>query len=564
MTANSLYEPPIMLQEYILRERGLESARSNSADVREALDLLKSQWASIVDGMSYGQVNDLIGIKRGSNGRLTTTFNASHTYNDGVLIAVPYRFPNLDQVTRYLREYIDWLDVTATYTAEGAIDRLTMVPAEGTSKLRIRAFGHVVKAAKEQLDNALDPTTSFSTDGPRMVLSQREFYTGSDYVNGVQVHQVYWLLAVAKELRDNLTQMMRDAIRANRAHDEAPVLKRDTSESFKVFMRQRRHIADGITDVESIERLPMLPMHNDTSRTWGIEVETAGARGVGSPGNGWERKYDGSLESAYAGWVPERRNPADCPHHSHGIDIWDETRNLWVENPRYTNPDSCNWVAGTQRDADADSDTAEFVSPILNKAGNADLQDLLSRLLTQPQNDSAGIHVHVGAGDLTPKQIGALVFAYQMIEPIITPAYERNKRNYCKERSPEDVIDTLKKSKETGARKTSSEKGNGPVLSSGDRYVSVNLNALSAHGTVEFRSMGPVYQYDKLVKWAMFCREMVSIAKLELPPKVWTSVKNWDDLSKVLHKYGPELSAHTIASMEGQFEPVVEAVVANV
>lgn len=556
MTTNSLYETPEMLQEYWLQQLNL-STRSASTEAREALEALKGKWARVVDNMTYGQVNDLIGIKRTPTGRLVTTFNANHTYSEGVLIAVPYRFPNLSQINKYVAEYIDWLEVVGVESEQGTLSKAALKPKEGTSKLRLRAFAHVVNEAKNQLGNALDNTTTTEGSDPRLVLGEKEFYTGSTYVSGVQVHQIYWMLAVAKELRDNLTNLMREAIRMNRPDaDAAPVIRHDTSESFKVYMRQRRHIADGHPK-DSIENLPMLPMSAATNRTWGIEVEAAGARGIGSPGNGWQRKYDGSLESAYHGWAGERRDPSDCPHHDHNMDRLDSASGLWVANPAYEAPDHCDWVSGMYHDEDASSDTAEFVSPILNEAGNADLQDLLSRLLTQPQNDTAGIHIHVGAGDLNAKQIGALVFAYQMIEPIITPAYKRVRRNYCKERTPEDVIDTLKKSKVTGARKTSSEQGNGPVLSSGDRYVSVNLNALSAHGTVEFRAMGPVYEYEHLIKWALFCREMVSIAKLNLPPKVWTSVKSWKDLSKVLHKYGPELSAATIAEMEVDFAKYV-------
>lgn len=86
----------------------------------------------------------------------------------------------------------------------------------------------------------------------------------------------------------------------------------------------------------------------------------------------------------------------------------------------------------------------------------------------------------------------------------------------------------------------------------GDRYVTLNLQSLNRHGTVEFRAMGPVYDYDYLVRWAMFCREMVNIAKAGVTAKEWNSVNSWADLTALFAKYGKEYIRTVIDSLGGE------------
>lgn len=557
MSANSIYEVPETLQRYILHEKGIAEYPATEAQIREraeVLDHLRSQWQSIVDNATFGQINDLIGVKLGRNGRLYPTWQADHTYSGGTLVAVPYRFITLDLARKYVQEYVGWLDVDGDVDAAGRIQTLYVYPKSDTSQLRRRGFEEATRSAHEQLGSLIQ-SANHRTHGSAMKVVNREVYIDDHgYLRGFQLNQLYWVLAVAKEIRDNLTNLMRDALRMQRGQAVVEVEKRDTSGSFDAFMAKRLDSLRAEGPKPSIQNLPVIdPADEPTPRTWGIEIEAAGARNIEAPSEDWQRKGDGSLRSAYGGNHIDRV-PEDCPDHDH-------------ENFTGT----CEWLTERLQDTaagDADyfgtssrGDTAEFVSPILSTAGDMNLKALLDDLIREPQNDTAGVHVHVDASDLTPKNVGALVFAYSTIEPIIEAAYRRNVRNYCRERSSEDVLEVVRSSKKPGIKKAyRGSSGDGPTMHHGDRYHSVNLNALEAHGTIEFRAMGPVYKYDHLIKWALFVREMVSISKLDLPPRIWTSIKNWKDLEKVLYKYGTELPANRIREMEVEFADTREKV----
>jgi hypothetical protein len=73
------------------------------------------------------------------------------------------------------------------------------------------------------------------------------------------------------------------------------------------------------------------------------------------------------------------------------------------------------------------------------------------------------------------------------------------------------------------------------------RYQDVNVHAIYKHGTVEFRSMGPYYNYDHLVRWAWFCRELVNVSKLGIEQREWTRCRSLTDAITLLRKYGTEL-----------------------
>jgi hypothetical protein len=333
----------------------------------------------------------------------------------------------------------------------------------------------------------------------------------------------------------------------------------DTTESLLKYMQKRRKEITSRDDV--IPTMPVSKHGKKSSRTWGIEVESGGARGVSKP-NGWTRKGDGSLTSAY-GESARYIDPLDCDYNDHReecdienyyykgdtypdgtIATEDGYRTFWGENPAYCDPDDCE-DCGNVYDYDDydDDDCAEFVSPILHSFHSQGLEKLTKRLSQEPQNDSAGVHVHVEARDLTPRQIGALVFAYQMIEPLIEASYRRDTRVYCKRRPDDEFVSIIRNAKTAKALSYSQRVGNEPYIEPGDRYVSLNLCSLGAHGTVEFRAMGPVYEYDHLIKWAFFCREMVNCAKNNAPGKLWNKVRTFEDVKTIFQAYGSEYNS---------------------
>ena len=197
----------------------------------------------------------------------------------------------------------------------------------------------------------------------------------------------------------------------------------------------------------------------------------------------------------------------------------------------------------------------EFVSPILKSYHSKGLEKLVRELAEQPQNDSAGIHVHVDAAGLTPKQIGGLVFGYEMIEPLIEASYYRETRSYCKPREPYETLEIIKQAKKAtytarnGGHYIYEQHGDGDMYL-GDRYVSLNLVSLGVHGTLEFRAMGPLYKYEHLIRWAHFCREMVNLAAANVTQKEWRSIRSFADLTALFAKYGKEYAPIELAKLK--------------
>lgn len=542
---NSVYKLPDAVIKMVLEKRGLPTHNyglnaKTQTKIGKLVKILERQWRQLMLTTDFGILNDLLSVRYQANGQLKITHRDNRKDGDLNLV-MPHRFVDAEFVNAHLQKVLGWVEV-----AEGPVGfgrGLVMKTIDGTSGLRAKALIAANDAAREELDG----TAIQGNTGSNPRLGAESVYIDDRREDGVPLHRVYWLLYTAKSTSQNLAAMMRLALRGN-MKTVIEVKRHDTSESFEKFLEARSKMRPHY-GAASIENLPIPEIGSTTNgRTWGIEVEAAGARGVDSPGDGWDRRGDGSLRSAYSGG---NRSSEDCPDHDHNEELYRDGE--WIENPDYEDPDYCDWLEYDDGDDDY-GDCAEFVSPILYEGGNQELRTLLSELIDEPQNDSAGIHIHVGAKDLSPKQIGGLVFAYQMIEPIITEAYRREERGYCRVRRPDSVISTMRSTNKPGARKTRSENGSGDVIDYGDRYLSLNLCALEAHGTVEFRAMGPVYEYDHLIKWALFCREMVNMAKADTPPKVWTSIKSWAQLEAAMVRYGSELKGIRVAELEEQIK----------
>lgn len=258
-----------------------------------------------------------------------------------------------------------------------------------------------------------------------------------------------------------------------------------------------------------IDLMPTVPALGAASRTWGIEIEVAGARGVLAP-HDWVATEDGSLRSPYT--------TDDCSCECSACSLYNEHDCGEEECPGYNNED----------------DSKEFVSPILSNLYAPGIDQICTDVRFEPQNDTAGVHVHVGTDNMTPKQIGGLVYAYGLLERMLESSYTRSERDYCEALTAEDVRRVLSKARKVTHRRDMN------VL---DRYVTVNVQALSKHGTIEFRAMGPVYDSEYLHKWAMFCREMVNVAASNAPQAVWNNIRDFEDVLNVFRKYGKEVNA---------------------
>ena len=364
-------------------------------------------------------------------------------------------------------------------------------------------------------------------------------------------------LARRRRITDRLARRRRAEVAAEEA--EVDERRRAAERRLETFLGRT-------VDTENIPALPFVPHGLASSRRWGIEIESGGARGVAAPAE-WDRKRDGSLRSAYEGFVEvEDFEPYTetvealvpwhaCPQanrHRGAEPVWSEARNEWIPaiSDDYLSPTECPSCGimttevlrepRTIRHQGGAGDCAEFVSPILVSMHSNGLEELLGELSTRPQNDTAGVHVHVEASDLTGEQINTLVYGYGMIEAHLTASYRRETRSYCRAITATEV------------RAAAALKGH-DRFETGERYTSVNRYALDAHGTIEFRSMGPVYDYDHLIRWAMFCRELVNVVAAGATQEEFArAAGSWDKVLLLLAKYGKEYVRAVVYQVTGE------------
>lgn len=335
-----------------------------------------------------------------------------------------------------------------------------------------------------------------------------------------------------------------------------------TAKNFEAFVRDREKDTD-----QHINKLPFVPHGLASSRRWGIEVESGGARGVATPEN-WDAKGDGSLRSAYDGYVEvqdfepfdeevtERVHWENCENwarHNPSAEVYDSDSDMYIRTIRedYIDPRNCEHCGNVTRTVHREpqtithgarsGDCREFVSPILTSMHSNGLEALTTALSKNPQNDSAGVHVHVEASDLTKQQIAIMVYGYDILEPILEASYRRSRRDFCERRDVNEVLQA--------ARKATSD---GVTGNEGGRYRTLNTHSLSNHGTLEFRAMGPVYEYDYLIRWAMLCRELVNSVANGAQTKDFAKIKNWDDLTAFLAKFGKEYIRAAVYEMSGE------------
>lgn len=339
-----------------------------------------------------------------------------------------------------------------------------------------------------------------------------------EYYDLLALQRHMWAMATVKPTREQVIEARNDIMQIERRTSNQAEFDRiaKSKQNFVSYWRGLKdHHKTFVNEQEviaSFANIPILPAGTLSSRTWGIEVEVVQASLTSRP-SGWDRRGDGSLE---------------------GIDGGGD----------------CGCGCGTCEDGDCydcgsdecDSDnTAEFVSPILNSFNSAGLRQLSNDLDGSEVNSSAGIHVHVGAGDLTVADISRLCVAYSAVSPFIWPLMERETINYCRDISEDNLVHWLHAAtKDINAESTLAVNTELTYHQPDDRYRDLNLQALRAHGTVEFRAMGPIYNYDRLVRWAWLVRELVNVSKLRLPQSTWTNIRSMADVVRVLSTYGSE------------------------
>lgn len=502
------------------------------AKIRAVKDTITTQWRNILDTVPLDKLARSFLVKVTAEG---IEYLPEYTYDSAVRETHGdyWQFDQEEFQRRVRAALPEWADLVRSPTGYGT---WVIQAKDGGVKQKL------IDVLQTEVDAAYNRSREYWQESPtERYWGQYRVSTSPGEQPGVRALWSY--VHFAERLNEEYMRLLRKAI--HKDQEQYVIQRHDTSENFENFMRERRR--ELLTDEENILDMPMSEHGTLTNLTWGIEVEAAGARGVYAP-EGWDRKGDGSLRSAYDDGEAFI-DPIDCPENDHREYI-EEENGEEVGNPDYVDEYWCSYCG--EQEANDDDDTAEFVSPILHSFHSRGLEQLLSDLQNEPQNDSAGVHVHVGASHLTPKQVANVVLGYQLIEPIIEASYRRTLREYCRPRPTSDVhqlAKSAKSAKVTHVSRNSYRDNESEALYFGDRYHSVNLHSLRDHGTIEFRAMGPVYEYEHLIKWASFCREMVNSVANGAGPRQWAAVKNWDDLMALFAKYGVEYPNAQFASL---------------
>lgn len=160
----------------------------------------------------------------------------------------------------------------------------------------------------------------------------------------------------------------------------------------------------------------------------------------------------------------------------------------------------------------------ECVSPILaGPDGMAQLETVTAALVAAggTVNRSCGTHVHLGTDDLTAADIAAVVRFYDRHHSLIDtlhPASRRTNRSEWCGPFHEHEQTRLETAEKTNGSDTNKREA---IAYAGGRYRSVNLHALIAHGTIEFRQHGGTLNYAKLSAWVAFLMALVEHCKIE-------------------------------------------------
>ena len=366
-------------------------------------------------------------------------------------------------------------------------------------------------------------------------LARRHPVTNADFPQKVSaamadVMSADWIKGLAKQ---------RKQWRESVAFRTQPV-KPDTKVALAEFLQRRLDKArlrlDHSTALDQFNALQILGQrakNAKTGRTWGIELEItdAGAIAWDEPG-GWVRERDGSLRQQ-------------------------------IGDGRMYEP----W---------------EFVSPILDTTFNDGLWMVCDQAKNTVKYYKAGVHVHVSATSrprkvydprtkrshtvpgarMTTSQVSRLIELYATVSPLLDPIIQRTKtREFC---IPTKVdqwaagwfeAPTSKKPHRVRPLRTREEDAienariwaqitKGPnhdqEPTEWKRHQELNLQALNKYGTIEFRSMGAIYDYEYLTRWAWLCRAMVDYAQSDEPIGAVYSVTDFNSLVALLHRASQE------------------------
>ncbi|MBD5242069.1 MAG: hypothetical protein HDS59_08335 [Barnesiella sp.] len=188
----------------------------------------------------------------------------------------------------------------------------------------------------------------------------------------------------------------------------------------------------------------------------------------------------------------------------------------------YNHRDGHSYFKFTTDGSVTGSNPIECVSPVLRGShGKSSLKcaiDTLNRA-GATVNRSCGLHVHIGAQNLTQQQCANVFNNYFYLESLIdsfmAPSRRRDNNPYCRSLADHSAL--------TGCESMADVK----TVLDYDRYHKVNPMAYDRHRTIEFRQHQGSTDYKKILNWVMFCGKLVDWSKKN---RLTANVTSIDDI----------------------------------
>lgn len=178
-------------------------------------------------------------------------------------------------------------------------------------------------------------------------------------------------------------------------------------------------------------------------------------------------------------------------------------KGLSIISSGYTHEDSQHYYKIVSDSSLEGVNSNEVVSPILKgDDGLNSLKSLCDSLneIDARVNRSCGLHVHIGAANMSDEHYCRLVRNYQKLEPVIDsfmPLSRRaNNSRWCRSLQGIDFSNCTTKRQIAAAM-------------SYDRYFKVNAMSYDRHQTVEFRQHSGSIDYTKISNWILFIAKLV-------------------------------------------------------
>lgn len=160
----------------------------------------------------------------------------------------------------------------------------------------------------------------------------------------------------------------------------------------------------------------------------------------------------------------------------------------------------------------------ECVSPVLTgKVGMKSLENCCKALneANAQVNVSTGLHVHIGAQNLSDEAYVNVFKNYQKLESVVDTFMARSRREnnsrWCRSLQGKDFS-------------FCTSKNDVYDVMSGNRYYKVNACSYSRHRTIEFRQHQGSTDFEKISNWVNFCAKLVTWSKKNVLQTEVTSI----------------------------------------